>query len=128
MRGCEQVRRTVASNTPQEEVLGSSPQPRLFERLHATGPYVPETTVSQELRRPRRQVPEASRRGAGLSATEGRKKLTLYCPPELLAILKKHKEVQDAERRKAGELWNDHDLVFATMRGTPIERTEDWRE
>jgi integrase len=30
--------------------------------------------------------------------------------------------------RTAGELWNDHDLVFATKRGTPIERTEDWRE
>lgn len=70
------------------------------------------------------------RHGGGLvfRQRKGRKKLTLYCPPELLAILKKHKEDQDAERLKAGEFWHDHDLVFPTRRGTPIERTEDWRE
>ncbi|MFL6055147.1 MAG: tyrosine-type recombinase/integrase [Actinoallomurus sp.] len=49
-------------------------------------------------------------------------------PPELLAILREHREAQEAERRKACELWNEHDLVFATKRGNPIERTEDWRE
>jgi hypothetical protein len=71
-----------------------------------------------------------NRHGGGLvfRQRKGRKKLTLYCPPELLSILKEHKQLQDAERRKAGELWHDHDLVFATRRGTPIERTEDWRE
>ena len=28
---------------------------------------------------------------------------------------------------RAGSSWTDHDLVFATRRGGPIERTEDWR-
>ena len=31
------------------------------------------------------------------------------------------------ERLRAGSSWTDHDLVFATRRGGPIERTEDWR-
>jgi len=55
-------------------------------------------------------------------------KLTLYCPPEPLALLKGHRKIQGAERRKAASLWRDHDLVFATRRGRPIERTEDWRQ
>jgi integrase len=32
-----------------------------------------------------------------------------------------------AERLRAGSTWTDHDLVFSTRRGGPIERTEDWR-
>jgi site-specific recombinase XerD len=28
----------------------------------------------------------------------------------------------------AGDRWREHDLVFATPRGAPIDRTEDWRE
>ena len=28
---------------------------------------------------------------------------------------------------RAGSSWTDHDLVFTTRRGGPIERTEDWR-
>ncbi|MEV8636488.1 tyrosine-type recombinase/integrase [Streptosporangium sp. NPDC051023] len=28
---------------------------------------------------------------------------------------------------RAGERWEDHDLVFATRYGGPIERTEDWK-
>ena len=32
-----------------------------------------------------------------------------------------------AERLRAGSSWTDHDLVFATKHGGPIEQTEDWR-
>ncbi|MER6003843.1 tyrosine-type recombinase/integrase [Nonomuraea angiospora] len=35
--------------------------------------------------------------------------------------------MQDAERERAEDRWEDHDLVFATKHGTPIERTEDWK-
>ncbi|MGZ3382857.1 MAG: tyrosine-type recombinase/integrase [Isosphaeraceae bacterium] len=59
---------------------------------------------------------------------KGRRKLTLQCPPELLPILRAHRTAQNLERLKAGELWEDNDLVFATRRGRPIERTEDWKE
>jgi site-specific recombinase XerD len=75
----------------------------------------------------RRQVPEAYRRGRRLSATQGKGKLTLQCPPPVLELLKEHRKRQAAERLRAGNAWTDHDLVFATRHGGPIERTEDWR-
>jgi integrase len=58
---------------------------------------------------------------------KGKSKLTLQCPPALLELLKEHRKKQAVERLKAGGSWTDHDLVFATRRGGPIERTEDWR-
>jgi integrase len=58
---------------------------------------------------------------------KGKGKLTLQCPPALLELLKEHRKRQAAERLRAGSSWTDHDLVFATRRGGPIERTEDWR-
>ncbi|MEU7832435.1 MULTISPECIES: tyrosine-type recombinase/integrase [unclassified Nonomuraea] len=59
---------------------------------------------------------------------KGKGKLTLQCPPALLALLKAHKKTQAAERLKAGDRWTDHDLVFTTQTGGPIERTEDWKQ
>ncbi|GII77635.1 hypothetical protein Sru01_26170 [Sphaerisporangium rufum] len=32
-----------------------------------------------------------------------------------------------AARPKAGDLWEEHDLVFATQRGRPMERSEDYK-
>jgi integrase len=58
---------------------------------------------------------------------KGKSKLTLQCPPALLELLREHHKRQAAERLRAGSSWTDHDLVFATRRGGPIERTEDWR-
>lgn len=45
----------------------------------------------------------------------------------LLELLREHRKRQAAERLRAGSSWTDHDLVFATRHGSPIERTEDWR-
>ena len=36
--------------------------------------------------------------------------------------------MQAAERLGAGPHWANSDLVFATSKGTPIERSDDWRE
>jgi integrase len=58
---------------------------------------------------------------------KGKIKLTLQCPPALLQLLREHRKRQAAERLRAGDSWTDHDLVFATRHGSPIERTEDWR-
>jgi integrase len=58
---------------------------------------------------------------------KGKGKLTLQCPPALLELLKEHRKKQAVDRLRAGSSWTDHDLVFATRRGSPIERTEDWR-
>ncbi|MEN3538700.1 tyrosine-type recombinase/integrase [Microbispora sp. ZYX-F-249] len=45
----------------------------------------------------------------------------------MLPILREHKKRQDAERAEAGELWEDHDLLFPTRRGRPMERSEDYK-
>ncbi|MFI6457291.1 hypothetical protein ACIBF6_37755 [Streptosporangium amethystogenes] len=47
--------------------------------------------------------------------------------PSLLALLRAHWKIRAMERLKAGDRWGDHDLVFATRFGGPIERTEDWK-
>ena len=77
--------------------------------------------------RPRRQVPQAVSAAASVRQRRGKGRLTLQCPPALLELLREHRKRQAAERLKAGTSWTDHDLVFATRRGGPIERTEDWR-
>jgi integrase len=38
-----------------------------------------------------------------------------------VAVLKTHKTAQNAERLKAGLLWQDHDLVFTSTIGTPVD-------
>jgi integrase len=70
-----------------------------------------------------------SRVGGGIvfRQRKGKGRLTLQCPPALLELLREHRKRQAAERLRAGTAWTDHDLVFATRRGGPIERTEDWR-
>ncbi|GLW09856.1 site-specific integrase [Microtetraspora sp. NBRC 13810] len=69
------------------------------------------------------------RRGGGMvfRQRKGKRRLTLQCPPELLPLLRTQRAAQAAEREKAGDLWEDHDLVFATRHGRPIERTEDYK-
>ena len=71
-----------------------------------------------------------SRQGGGVEfrPRKGKAKLTLQCPPELLPILRAHRSTQAKERLLAGDRWREPDLVFATPRGAPIDRTEDWRE
>ncbi|MFI6458275.1 tyrosine-type recombinase/integrase [Streptosporangium amethystogenes] len=73
------------------------------------------------------RCPKRTGGGIVFRQRKGKSKLTLQCPPELLALLKAHRKIQAAERLKAGDRWEDHDLVFATRHGGPIERTEDWK-
>jgi site-specific recombinase XerD len=70
-----------------------------------------------------------SRAGGGVvfRQRKGKGNLTLQCPAALLEQLREHHKKQVAERVRAGSSWTDHDLVFATRRGGPITRTEDWR-
>jgi integrase len=42
-------------------------------------------------------------------------------PPALVDVLKQHKERQMAEKRAAGDGWQEHGLLFTTSIGTPIE-------
>lgn len=53
----------------------------------------------------------------------------LPLPKITLRALLAHRDRQDAERGRAAECWQDHDLVFCTQIGTPIEPravNRDW--
>jgi integrase len=71
--------------------------------------------------------PQGGKIGLVFRQRKGKSKLTLQCPPALLELLREHRKRQAAERLKAGSAWTDHDLIFTTRHGGPIERTEDWR-
>lgn len=68
------------------------------------------------------------RHGGGLvfRAPKGKSKRTIPLPPELVPILKAHREWQDAERDRAANIWEDHDLVFCQPNGKPIDPRDDW--
>ncbi len=46
---------------------------------------------------------------------------TLALPRATVEILREHRERQQQERIKAGAVWQDHDLVFCTGLGTPLD-------
>jgi integrase len=47
-------------------------------------------------------------------------KRSLALGPETITALRKHYKHQHAERKAAGEKWQDHDLIFANRLGGPI--------
>lgn len=49
-----------------------------------------------------------------------RSRRSLDMPAPVVAALRAHSRRQAAERLKAGSLWGDHGLIFATSIGTPI--------
>ncbi|MEV0039341.1 tyrosine-type recombinase/integrase [Streptomyces sp. NPDC050804] len=49
-------------------------------------------------------------------------------PPVFVPLLRDHKEEQDAMRAAAGELWQEHDVVFCRPDGCPIDPRQDWEE
>jgi site-specific recombinase XerD len=48
--------------------------------------------------------------------------------PELVAVLKAHREAQGLERETAANLWADHDVVLAREDGRLIDPSADLRE
>lgn len=46
---------------------------------------------------------------------------TIAMPESLVAALRRHRARQKRERLKAGQRWQEHDLVFTTSIGTPLE-------
>ena len=49
-----------------------------------------------------------------------RSRRTVPLPASLVEWLKHHKRAQAEERLKAGADWNDHDLVFCALNGSPL--------
>ncbi|MEW2442827.1 tyrosine-type recombinase/integrase [Micromonospora marina] len=66
--------------------------------------------------------------GGGLLLKEpkGKGKRTVPIPPELVAALKAHREVQQLERMVAEDSYAKHDLVFADVNGSPVDPARDW--
>jgi integrase len=48
-------------------------------------------------------------------------------PDGLVELLKLHREEQDAERAKAGDLWTEGNWVFASETGAPVNPNTDYR-
>ncbi|HXZ71461.1 MAG TPA: site-specific integrase, partial [Streptosporangiaceae bacterium] len=46
----------------------------------------------------------------------------LKLPKQAVAALQEHRTRQAAERLRAGDSWQDHDLVFCRQDGTPLDR------
>jgi integrase len=46
---------------------------------------------------------------------------TLRLPQATIDVLRAHRDVQDTDRLTAGEVWQDHDLVFCTRVGTALD-------
>lgn len=59
-------------------------------------------------------------RADGDTKTE-KSRRTLRLPLQAVEVLKAHKAKQAAERLKAGELWEENDLVFCTQVGTELD-------
>lgn len=53
---------------------------------------------------------------------------TLEIDDETLAALKAHKVQQNMDRLAMGDQWEDHDLVFTTSTGKPIDCKTDYRQ
>ncbi|WP_345637162.1 tyrosine-type recombinase/integrase [Rugosimonospora acidiphila] len=52
---------------------------------------------------------------------DGRLGAVVALPAPLVQALRQHKEAQATERERAGKSWKDHDLVFPTAIGTPMD-------
>jgi integrase len=60
-----------------------------------------------------------SERYGGDTKTE-KSRRTLALPTRCVEALRQHMEQQEKDRLRAGELWQDHGLVFASTVGTPL--------
>ncbi len=65
-------------------------------------------------------------RGVGIVFVEpktAKSRRTVPIAPETLAVLLDHRRAQEADRREAGVQWGEHDLVFSSPIGRPIDMT-----
>jgi integrase len=63
--------------------------------------------------------------GLILKEPKGTGKRTIPIPRQLVALLRRHLAGQTIERTLAGSDWVDHDLVFTSIKGRPIDPSDD---
>jgi integrase len=59
---------------------------------------------------------------------KGGRRRPVPIPRQLVPMLRKHFEDQDAERATAGSAWEDWDLVWCQPNGRPADPHVDWEE
>lgn len=70
----------------------------------------------------------AVRGGLILKQPKGKSAGVVPLPPEFVAQLRSHREIQDLEKMMAGSAYGDWGFVFADQLGGPISPEADWRE
>ncbi|MFW6695241.1 tyrosine-type recombinase/integrase [Streptomyces sp. MAR4 CNX-425] len=71
------------------------------------------------------------RQGGGLAFTRPKTKKStnpVPIPPPFIPHLREHKAQQEQARAAAGELWQEHDVLFARPDGRPLDPRADWEE
>jgi len=66
--------------------------------------------------------------GLVLRPIKEKRKKTVPLPPELAVMLRAQHAVQVQERLAAGDMWEEHDLVFCGPDGKPVDPRDDWEE
>ncbi|MFC5723516.1 tyrosine-type recombinase/integrase [Streptomyces gamaensis] len=110
-------------------------------RLHRFDPCPPSCATHAEYKRgcpkpctkmcTRHASACPDRKGGGLVFTRPKTKKSqepVPIPPPFIPYLLGHKSWQEEQRAAAGELWQDHDVVFARPDGRPIDPHDDWEE
>jgi integrase len=72
--------------------------------------------------------PQRQGGGLDLRPPKSRSKRIVPLPPELVPVLRAHRAAQSAQRLKAGDAWQDLDLVFCQQDGRPIDPRRDWAD
>jgi site-specific recombinase XerD len=67
-------------------------------------------------------------RRKGVKPGQGKAKLTVALPAELIKQLRVHRRRQNTERLAAGKVWEDWDLVFCSPSGAPVDPHDDWED
>ena len=110
-------------------------------RLHRFEPCPPDCTTHKAYTRgcpapcPPKCTKHAStcpeRKSGGLVFTRPKTKKSrriIPIPPPLIPYLREHRARQEEQRASAGELWEEHDVLFARPDGRPLDPRQDWQE
>lgn len=95
-------------------------------RPHRCIPADDERLCPKDCKRHASTCPDRTGGGLVFRKPKGKSKRTIPLPAELTAILKTHQEWQRSERGKAGNIWEENDLVFTQPNGRPVDPRDDW--
>lgn len=88
-----------------------------------------ETLCGTDLKKLMRARRCPARRGGGLflKETKGKRRRTVMLSPEVVHLLKEHQARQQVEHERAGQLWQDNDLIFPMPDGRIVDKASDQR-